>query len=149
MINHAWCAQNWPMPRPLGLIATFLAVVVAWVFFRAPTLNVAGHMLKAMFDVTHLDLARAFANRIIAPNAALPILLILLAIALAAPNTSEIFYRARPAIREQTTAPHRNPAIPTVLIWRPGWRWGAALGLLLAASFVRLGGDSPFLYFRF
>jgi hypothetical protein len=35
------------------------------------------------------------------------------------------------------------------LQWRATWEWGCALGLLFGASFVRLGGDSPFLYFRF
>lgn len=59
MINHGWRALldraglRWPPAvawagRGLGWALTFLAVVVAWVFFRAVTLEGAGRVLGAM-----------------------------------------------------------------------------------------------------
>lgn len=42
--------------RPLALLVTFHAVVLAWVFFRAPSMEVAGTALARMVDVTTLAL---------------------------------------------------------------------------------------------
>ncbi len=58
VINHAWQnsikhtgygmrAENW-WSRTFSTMLTFLAVVVAWVFFRAENWNTAVNMLKAM-----------------------------------------------------------------------------------------------------
>ena len=58
LVNHAWrsFAATLPQPRRLpgavgrvaGYALTFIAVVVAWVFFRATTLDAAVRMLQAM-----------------------------------------------------------------------------------------------------
>ena len=56
-INHAWANFGPPIPqalqRPAGVVAfllTFLAVVVAWVFFRADSLASALSVLSRMSD---------------------------------------------------------------------------------------------------
>jgi alginate O-acetyltransferase complex protein AlgI len=59
MINHAWLAiagrnvrlaafRQSPLASVFGWALTFLAVVVAWVFFRAPSLNAAVLVLQGM-----------------------------------------------------------------------------------------------------
>lgn len=58
LVNHAWRAAASALPRaplPLaalgrsaGAVLTFLAVVIAWVFFRSPTFEGAGRMLRSM-----------------------------------------------------------------------------------------------------
>src|SRR6201996_504057 len=64
-INHAWVNYGPPMPkrwaRPAGVVAfllTFLAVVVAWVFFRADSLTQAKFILSKMADPTHAAFGR-------------------------------------------------------------------------------------------
>ena len=56
-VNHAWINYGPPIParlaRPAGVVAfllTFLAVVVAWVFFRADSLVSALNVLSMMAD---------------------------------------------------------------------------------------------------
>ncbi|MDH3413339.1 MAG: MBOAT family protein, partial [Gammaproteobacteria bacterium] len=57
MVNHAWhaCKRRLglrlsnPWTRKLAQLITFLAVVVAWVFFRADSLPTATSILKGMF----------------------------------------------------------------------------------------------------
>ena len=59
MINHAWQALRKDrvirskVLRAAGVVLawtlTFCAVIIGWVFFRAPTFDAAAHMLRAMF----------------------------------------------------------------------------------------------------
>lgn len=48
IMNHAWQRAGLYMPRVIGWIVTFVAVVVGWVFFRAPDIPTAVVMLKGM-----------------------------------------------------------------------------------------------------
>jgi alginate O-acetyltransferase complex protein AlgI len=60
LINHAWRAAAAGLPRPgaalaavgkfAGAALTFVAVVIAWVFFRATTFDGAARVLQAMFS---------------------------------------------------------------------------------------------------
>lgn len=64
VINHAWCAlrgkhgdgsvvPQW-LGNALGLVLTFLAVVVAWVFFRAETFDGASRIIQGMARLDEL-----------------------------------------------------------------------------------------------
>jgi len=64
-INHAWIHFAPPIPRRLapvagfvGFVLTFLAVVVAWVFFRADSLATALLVLSKMAEPGNLALGR-------------------------------------------------------------------------------------------
>src|ERR1700744_131996 len=64
-INHAWIHFGPPIPsrlaRPASIVAfllTFLAVVFAWVFFRADSLAWALSVLSDMADPSHIVLGR-------------------------------------------------------------------------------------------
>lgn len=163
MVNHAWTAAGGRLPRPAGTTVTFLAVIIAWVFFRASDFTTAFAVLRPMalgnglalpsslvgllgsFESQGLHFDGLFANGIFSAHVALTTLGILLAAVWLLPNTQEVFGSVRPAI-----LPGGAVQAPLLLLqWRPTWQWGCALGLLLGASFVRFGGDSPFLYFRF
>jgi hypothetical protein len=56
IVNHAWQKFRGiddshvagPLGRAMAILATFLAVVIAWVFFRAPTFDAAWRVLSAM-----------------------------------------------------------------------------------------------------
>jgi alginate O-acetyltransferase complex protein AlgI len=52
LAGHKWLVERWPVPGPLrracGLPLTLLFVMVCWVFFRAPSFEVAGRMLQKL-----------------------------------------------------------------------------------------------------
>lgn len=59
--------RQWPGMSLIGGVATFMAVVLGWVFFRASSIDVALHVLRAMWGGTYLVPAEASAlgvNRI-------------------------------------------------------------------------------------
>jgi alginate O-acetyltransferase complex protein AlgI len=163
MANHAWNAAGGRLPKPVAMVVTFLAVVVAWVFFRASDFTAAFAVLRPMalgnglalpsslagllgpFESQGLHFDGLFANGIFSARLAFLTLGILLAAVWLLPNTQEVFRSVRPAILPD----NEPPSSLSPLQWRATWEWGCALGLLFGASFVRLGGDSPFLYFRF
>ena len=68
LINHAWRSlisglSSPPRPvaalgRAAGAALTFLAVVVAWVFFRATTFDGAARVLRGMTRLSPLECAR-------------------------------------------------------------------------------------------
>jgi len=157
IINHAWRAfkarLGWGDGGLAGRLAagalTFLAVVVAWVFFRAESFAAAQAMLAAMagaqglpghgpalLPVSAIDLEKAR-----------DLLLAGLLVVFACPNALQLFAAHRP-----TTDPWPAPAAPTTarrLQWRPtpAWAWTAAL--LLVVSVFGFTKASEFLYFQF
>lgn len=163
-VNHAWraCPRGLRafLPRPAAWLLTFLAVVAAWVFFRADDMDQASLMLLAMAGGNGVALPAGlaailsplagpwvsaggtFVNAIFDATTVLPQIAAALAIALFLPNSQEIMARYRPAIAEQAIRRAR-------LACRPTWGWGMALGFTCALSIVMMGGESPFLYFRF
>lgn len=172
MANHFW---RWSRPR-LGLDSgaaagwlerrlmhalTFLAVVVAWVFFRALTFDGALSMLQGMAGWNGVALPAAIAHRSEALATALQGLGIrfetgggadfvlawawiaaLAAVAFFLPNTQEVLRRYRPAL---------DLGLPrlTGWDWRPTAGWAAATAVLFALSVLSLPEVSVFLYFQF
>jgi len=101
---------------------TFLAVVVAWVFFRAPTLQTAGQVLKAMAGLNGLGTLHSAKLQI---GWTLTLLIFAgLAWVNLAPNTWQIEVK------------------PTV-------RYGVVFGLLLAAAILAMGRPAEFVYVQF
>jgi alginate O-acetyltransferase complex protein AlgI len=148
-VNHAF--RHMVPQRELGNVGhwfgwllTMIAVLIAWVPFRAGSLPEALTMWQAMaglsdigselFDVKTL-LGIAFAS----------------AVALLMPNTQE-FMGAKIG-GEVSALPSTmgliNRWVPG-LSWTPGYVWSAAIGVMIAASLLCLNdGQSPFIYFRF
>jgi len=149
MVNHAWHAvrkflqHDLSQPSHIGTIIsrliTFLAVIVAWVFFRAEDLAAALLMLQGMCGL--------HASNMTMPTESLSYIVALLAIIWFAPNTQEWLSRYRPAFdypnNEQVTLPR----------WVPVWRASRSIAVLMACtafiSILYLTRDSEFLYFNF
>jgi alginate O-acetyltransferase complex protein AlgI len=163
VINHAWRALGVPLPRVPAAALTFLAVVVAWVFFRASDFAAATSLLHVMalghgvslprwlpawsaIEALGLHLDGAFHNVLFRPDRAMLTVGAGLAAVWLLPNTQQFFSHLRPAL---SPADGPEQLRRCRLVWRPSWQWGCVLGLLFAADFVALGGESPFLYFRF
>jgi alginate O-acetyltransferase complex protein AlgI len=145
MVNHAWrTAQTHLAARGHALVLppiaawalTFLAVCVAWVFFRSPTLPHALAMLEGMVGLHGLHSSELSA--VFGEGRAL-LLGLAAAIAFLLPNSQQIVDgagegRERPWLR---------------LRWQPTLRWSAAVALLLLFSFTHMSTVREFVYFQF
>jgi alginate O-acetyltransferase complex protein AlgI len=155
-VNHAWrllrpARRSGPAWHAASVLLTYLCVLVASVFFRAPSVGAALSMLGGMTGRHGLGpllpqggLAIAGAWGDAARNVAEAIWLIaLFAIVWCLPNTQQIFESARPVLDRITPGPL------TWLRWHPGTGWAVALGLGAVVAVLSMGGSGEFLYFRF
>jgi len=164
IVNHGWrylCGRlGWQgRSLPLRIAAwalTFLAVTLAWVFFRADTFGGAVQMLAGMAGVHDIlpslgliDPASMNAGAISTQTGHRAWRWIggALVIAVALPNVYQLMRRYRPALG----VPDRRYRLPGG--FRPEWRisppWAAASALLALVAFLMLTQVSEFLYFRF
>ena len=151
VINHGWgmlvatgrlgaftASAAW---RVIGWALTMAAVMLAWVFFRAVTLNGALAMLAALAGLQGGKAEPRLALDLVA----IAILAGGLAIALLAPNTQQIFRRYRP-----TFAAIRPPARFTAfLAWRYSVGWIALTAAIFGIAAFYETPYSEFLYWNF
>jgi alginate O-acetyltransferase complex protein AlgI len=157
VINHRWnaLAERSPTLRNISkttwypvlmLLLTQLAVVVAWVFFRADNLRVAGNMLRAMTGTAEMakisptTIATSFSIAVIALGYVACMLL---------PNVNAMF-----ELWDVGLTTYKNPRSWSIvdLRWNPTLRWSVAISLVLSVALIAslLAGDgSQFLYFQF
>lgn len=182
IINHAWryCTyQFWPrltMPKSLGKslawLATFIAIVIGWIFFRAASFEAALTMLRGMIGLNGVALPNAIAARFSDIWEALDKLglttylgggsqfvftwlwiIALLFISLAMPNTQQIISRFEPALHLHLTD-EKNEIRPLwrfkeFLVFKPNIYWGVAIGSIAALGVLAMTRVSEFLYFQF
>lgn len=174
MINHGWrglrarvglqTTHSGYASHGVSCLLTFLAVVVAWVFFRATDLRSALCLLRGMAGMNGVSLPESLAGTSLAQwlgggsvafsglltnsnsNGVEPILWIvsLLAAVWALPNTQELMRDFGPSY-----APVDSPRLLSNLRWRPTWRWVFLIAGCLATGFLALSKVSAFLYFQF
>jgi D-alanyl-lipoteichoic acid acyltransferase DltB (MBOAT superfamily) len=170
-LNHAWRSlrlRRFANIRPGigGRLAawalTFVAVVVAWVFFRATTLDGALNMLYGMAGLHGVSLPAAIQPKL--GGAAVLLrdmgvqfalgggsrfvltwfwVVCLLLIALFLPNAQELMRRHRPGLDFDPGA------VTARLEWRATPAWGLALAMLAAAGVLSLSQATQFLYYQF
>jgi len=154
--GEARAGRWWPA------VLTFLAVMLAWIFFRAPDVATAWDILGALFGANGLSLPRGLAGQgaalaswglhpafdgirwIELAGPGLPLLLGAMLLAFKAPNTQEIFSHYEPAIERIF-----QPAGRWGVIWRPTRRWSVGLAALFIACIFGMNRVSEFLYFQF
>ena len=151
-VNHAWFAWRkklgWSaLPKPAAVLLTFLAVLIAWVFFRAHDFPSAGRMLAAMAGAEGFTGLPDKASRVIASAEPLKLLPILLACWLL-PNTQEIFARYKPALRV-AGAPFPERAPRRWWQWRPTPLFAALTVGLMVITGLQFDKVSEFIYFQF
>lgn len=172
VVHRAWSAISFGafgdrVPSAVGRLAswaiTFVAVVIAWVFFRAPDVGTALSVLEGMSGLRGVVLPGEwfqgfpavvqFAARLGvgfegAPRPdtweALGWIAGSLAITVALPNSQQLLARFAPALE------HVDPPGGRVrLAWQPTFGWASALAVLFSLCLLRLGSVSEFLYFQF
>jgi D-alanyl-lipoteichoic acid acyltransferase DltB (MBOAT superfamily) len=173
-VNRAWkiYRPNDPPAAGFGVVwrvaLTYLCVLVASVFFRAPSVAAALAMLGGMIGLHGIGpalplpealfghgggwLAALQAHGLVQPAAwqsaarvAQTLLWIggLYAIVWAMPNSQQIFALYRPALADVA------PPSFGWLRWHPTLRWAVALGGASTLAVLSLGGTGEFLYFQF
>ena len=173
--NHAWrgvfpTIDAW-WSRGIARLVTLLAVVIAWVPFRAPTLAAAAEIYRGMTNLpsplSHQlgRLAEVLAwcgVRFEGPpvsGADLDLMLWLigwLAVLWLAPNTQQLLARFQPALNYGSAERRRDkPVLARLksfrpfLEWRPNIASAAVVGALAAIACLSLQHVSEFLYFEF
>jgi alginate O-acetyltransferase complex protein AlgI len=153
-----------PLARASGVVVTFVCVVFAWVYFRAPDLGTAHAVFAGMFGRNGIELPETIVSRLgplrglveasgarvthgagAAFAAMWASVIVAATLAFAFPNTQEIMRRAAPAldfVRERA-ARSRMPS------WRPTTGWAIAIGILFALGLLSLSRPTEFLYFQF
>ena len=171
VINHAWRAfkpylgwgdGGW-MAQRLSLMLTFLAVVVAWVCFRAPDLASAVALLSGMAGLNGVSLSDSIAAALphlpqqvalnglaplskVNPDRALILIVLGLWLVWGFPNVQQMLHAGRPVYGTVEPAPGR---VARMLAWRfsPARAWILAGLCVLSLSFLTRVRD--FLYFQF
>ncbi|MDR3518759.1 MAG: MBOAT family protein [Azospirillaceae bacterium] len=171
MVNHGWqrlrSRLGWnggAVSGFAGWLLTFLAVVVAWVFFRAPDLGTAVAVLRAMAGLQGVVMPVPWEHGL--PGPALSLLAHagvtfgnlaafaggkelawlggLLAVALFLPNLRQIMAGEVPM-----TAVGSTPGAPAGLRWRPHPLAAMASFAMFLVALDRMTNVSQFLYFQF
>jgi alginate O-acetyltransferase complex protein AlgI len=158
LINHAWRVTKthwgWGEGGRLAYLAsgalTFLAVVVAWVFFRADSVASAWSMLCSMAGL-HEEVSP---ERFVKTSNGVKAILVGLALVWLFPNVRQMLISHKPTWEDlagvRTPSAHQGKGrLVHLLTWQPG-RWQAvALGLLFLGCLDSFSKVSEFLYFRF
>ncbi|MBL1265299.1 MBOAT family O-acyltransferase [Methylomicrobium sp. RS1] len=176
VVNHQWqgsVLRRWvtacvpePVYHKIALLTTFLAVVVAWVFFRAENVDAARLLLEGMAGQHGValplkwrqglgDAAETLARHGIefrntdtfnAAKAPLRIL-ICLGIVWFLPNTQQVMARYRPALGMDMDV--RGEAPQVWWQWRPSGVWLGFAVTAAALGILSLNEISEFIYFQF
>ncbi len=166
LVAHLWRDHvALPMPRLLGWMLTFLAVVIAWVWFRGETPAGVWALLQGMYGANGVVVPSG-AGRLFGPATPwliglgvqfdstrigyllpspdqMAILVVMLLIALGSPNCYQLLRRYRPALESE------GLALESRWRWRPNKTWAIYSGVLLFAALIGLGEVTEFLYFNF
>ncbi len=176
IINHLWrdLTRALKIAPPTGLVwqwssrlLTFLAVVVAWVFFRANSISSAGILLKAMIGAHGFTLPETYlqhlnhlaglgdwlviqgwrfeAETIFAGITEVQFLLVLLVLSWFAPEVHHILAKHLPEV----SVPKGRLSLTQFLTWQPNQRWAVALLFIMIVTILNLNKVSEFLYFQF
>jgi D-alanyl-lipoteichoic acid acyltransferase DltB (MBOAT superfamily) len=166
---RGWQFRHWSY-RGACLLLTFITVLFAWVFFRAPDLPTAGRVAGSMVGVHGLTISEKTTKPEGAPgeflsavgfkfvpdvsglvpmdyDTAIRLTVVLLLFVWLLPNTQQLLHRYDPALEE-----YIHPSRFQIRL--SGWQ-GLTLGLALGACFFVVirqsftAASSPFLYFNF
>ena len=151
VVNHLWrdlrraiglAAPQRRWGRPVAVLVTFVAVVVAWTIFRAPTWEAATAMLRGLAGLSGTHGLGAFGA---VPGASarrgLATIAVLLGVVWLAPTAAAWLARWSPAL---------DPLPPAPWQWSPTPAWGALVGAMAAVClYFMLARQVEFLYFQF
>jgi len=142
IVNHLWQTIITKRPlyhwqRPFAIFFTFLLVCIAWVLFRAESLNGAWHIYQGMLGLQDFDLPEEISAWLWIGS--------LLFVVWFMPNVYQIMRLFKPVL---LTYP--DLIIQTHWItWQPTRTWAVILAFIAAITLLSLTQISEFLYFQF
>ncbi len=147
MVNHAWRAVFGPVgdgvfSRWACRIVTFIAVLIAWVPFRAEGLEQIKRFYASMFGLDGFDMALGEFDHDKLYLIAGCLLLVWLM-----PNAPTIMRRYRPTTGPRLTWDGWKPLGSWV--WRPEPFWAIVTALLTLACLMQMSRAGEFIYYRF
>ena len=177
VINHGWIALRKSFlgsktPRTTtgvlaGRLITFIAVVVAWVFFRSPNVSTAFSIVGGMVGLNGVSLSKSlspylqflgsvgvsfdglmpnFGNLSASAIEVVPTILVILVVTFIAPNTMELTAKYNPAL--EMKGPNRFLMSDNSSL-KPSYIWAVAVGAIAGVAILGLSRTSEFLYFQF
>ncbi len=165
IVNHAWSSVFGQddglavVPRPirrlLSQAVTLLAVIVAWVFFRAETFAGALAVVQGMFGFTEIHDPTLWAATLTESGLYWTQFILLGAIVLWAPNGIELVKRYRPVIDVKGSLDAVRGSAAQILervLWRPSRGWSLAVSAVAVIAIIqlyRLEDMTEFIYFNF
>ena len=172
IVNHLWRKTRWKVPQIVGWGITFLAVVVAWVFFRAQTMTDAIVLVKGMGGLNGIAITRflPFSDffsqlpmvdiyisfmPLTAQHVEPAVLAIFVAggVAFFLPNLMQITKEYSPTLHgkglEKVTQIDLAPWLTKRIQYHPTLRWGMIMSIVAVAAILLLNKTSEFLYFQF
>lgn len=166
-INHGWhmirkrlghdLKQSHWWAQRLGQLITFIGVVIALVFFRAPNVSTANALLASMVGGHGLSLAKSawFVNDVIDnPSAGIEFIALLLLIVFWLPNTHWWMAKYEPALGYNPSQNLKHQPQWLVkfwqnLEWRPTRTWAVISAAITVTAFLGLSRVNQFIYFQF
>lgn len=154
IVNHLWREQCFRLPRVLGKVLTFIAVALAWSFFRAATFDGALNMITSAAGANGIALPQSLPSVASALGDWIPWVHWSSAGMLTNDLTEAKFLWASKVglaallawFTPNSIEISHAEATGNVALRRPTM-W--ATGVLLAAALTMLSRESPFLYFQF
>lgn len=145
IVNHGWnrigpnLRMDGPIYRALGQGLTLLAVIVAWVLFRADSCATAMRLLTAMSGGGG---GGGFIGDPIWQKYGWPWVGAMMTAALTLPNTMQVFSAHRPTV-------DWNGAGSRWLAWQPNTVWAMIISVLFVVSVFSLSQPTEFIYWAF
>ena len=144
-IQHGWQYSMRKRPRQptrltnaMNRSITFIAVMIAWSFFRAPDIASAFKIVTGMAGINGISLVTEMDT--------LGAIMLFLAsfVAFYMPNTNELFLFTEKEQEAQST-----PRSILPLKWSPSVLWGIAVGCIFALCVLNIERTSDFIYAQF
>ncbi len=168
IVNHGWrhlmqklsASKDWSFPggRLFSIILTFLAVVLAWVFFRAESFSGAVAMLQGMFGFNGVQMDVRLAGKLpdlfgviefsglgygsFGSAEGFGVIVLSALLIWGFPNTQQVVLQS--GVHQQALGKKVMR-----LLWKPGLAWGLLVIALGVISISHLHAVSEFLYFNF
>lgn len=162
MINHLWrfttkslkwlSLFNHQIMKYVSQGLTLLAVVVAWVPFRADNIKIAKDMLVSMFSLSEITLPNSilssashfqgkgmFYNGLANWYYGIPLIMILMLMVVSVPNSMQLM---RYELLGAQFSHYR-------FRWYPTKQWALVMAMLVLTTLMLLSEESEFLYFQF
>jgi D-alanyl-lipoteichoic acid acyltransferase DltB (MBOAT superfamily) len=154
LVYHAW--RDWrgergeAAPTRAGLFgaraATFLAVMFAWIFFRAASFSAVTNLLQGLAgrhgfhsNLSHIPVVNG-----------LILSAVLLLVVWFLPNSNQLLARFSPTLEYEEEGGKKSlPGLSGKLAWKPRPVWALLIAALAVCSIVGLSRVSEFIYWQF